>query len=101
MHCLAEMRLLAVLAAVGFFLSFPAHAFAADFQTVLQRTYVRAPGKPVETSDPFTACDPQGTFRLVVVVVNGYPALVHEGRFAAVVPVDPTVTKLTATLSWR
>lgn len=47
--------------------------FAQTFTPVFTRQYARAAGPPVTVSDTFSACDPSGPFRLVV--LNG-----PEGR---------------------
>lgn len=48
-------------------------ASASAMTSVFTRDYVRAAGRPTTVVDTFTACDPSGTFRLVV--LNG-----PEGR---------------------
>jgi hypothetical protein len=57
----------------GFFLALPVAyavpASAQSFGPIFSKQYVRAAGTPVSTIDTFTACDPSGTFRLVV--LNG------------------------------
>lgn len=52
---------------------------AQTFQPVFSKEYVRSVGAPVTVSDPFTACDPTGTFRLVVVNGPGGRGRVSSG----------------------
>lgn len=53
--------------AVGFsLLSHAAPLSAQTFQPVFSNQYARLAGTPVTTSGAFTACDPRGTFRMVV-----------------------------------
>lgn len=82
----------AVLVVVVGFRSLPARS-AETFQPVFTRQYTRTTGAPTNTSDPFIACDPQGTFRIVVqngadarrvssgsILVNGLE-VIHESDF--------------------